>query len=194
VSAGIVAFEVNRKTYEYAFPEFDKHVHQMMKGYKVKVYYDETDMDTVDVFGEQDQYIATLGKLRRIVKAKAEQTEADQRGAGAMRANRTKAVERIEGVTRKILEAQAADLGIDISNTELADAQEVIAGMMQISMQELFEDALSTPEAKQSRAYYEDRLIRANGESVPVVVTKKEQQSSEQMLRELARKKFSKPN
>jgi Mu transposase, C-terminal len=60
VRSGLVAFEVNRKEYEYAFAEYYQHVHLMMKGYKVKVYYDETDMSSVDIFGENDQYIATL--------------------------------------------------------------------------------------------------------------------------------------
>jgi len=194
VTSGLVAFEVNRKFYEYAFPEFDQHVHAMMKGYKVKVFYDETDMETVDVFGEKEQYIATLGKLRRIVKAKAEQTEDDLRGAGAMRARRNQSVDRIQGVTRKVLEAQASDLGIDISNMELTEAQEVIAGIMEISTKELFAEALATPNAQQTRAYYEDRLIRANGDAVPIEITKEEARSSEQMLREQARKKFNKPN
>lgn len=187
VRNGRILIEVNRREYEYAFPEFDLHAHQMMKGYKVKVYYDEADMSTVDVFGDNDVYIGTLGKLHRIARAKVEQTEEDLRGLGKMVAARKATEERLSAPTRKMLELEASELGIDISNMSLKDAQELIAGMREITHEELFAEALATPNAQLTRSYYEDRLLRANGEPVPV--SKKEQQGMDDARREYEREK-----
>ena len=185
VRNGLVAFEVSRKTYEYKFEEYYLHTHAMMKGYKVKVYYDETDMSSVDVFGEDDQFIATLGRLKRVVKNKAEQTSEDQGRAAAMRANRLKAIQHGEGINRKLLELEASEFGLDISNMSLTEAQELIAGMKSINAEELFEDVLSTPEAASAKRYYEDRILRANGELVPV--SNQERKSLEQERREMVK-------
>jgi len=182
-----ISFEVNRRLYEYAFPEFDQHVHSMIKGYRVKVYFDEMDMSTIDVFGENDQYIGTLGKLNRMARAKAEQTREDLQLLGEMTSNRKKAVERIGDVSRKVLEFEASQLGIDISNLSIQEAHEVIAGMKEITPEELFEDALATPNAKLTNNYYEDRLLRANGEAVPV--SKKQQKGLDDERREHVRDK-----
>lgn len=182
-----ISFEVNRRQYEYAFPEADKFAHLMMKGFKVKVYYDETDMSTVDVFGENDQYIGRLGKLHRVSRAKAEQTPEDIAGLGKMVNQRKAAQERIGEVTRKMLEVEAAELGIDISNISIEDAQELIAGIKHITPEELFADALETPNAKLTESYYQDRIIRANGESIPV--SKKDQKGLDDQRREFEREK-----
>ena len=197
LKSGLVSFDHNRRTYEYAFPEFYKHVHSMMKGYKVNVFFDETDMSSVDIFGENDQYIATLGKLTRVVKAKAEQTQEDLGRSAAMRANRDKAVNHFEGMSRKMLEFEASKYGVDISNMSIAEAQEIIAGFKHINAEDLFEEALATTNAQQTKNYYEDRIIRANGETIPV--SKKEQKGMEDQRRALAReqaerKGFIKPN
>lgn len=183
-----ISIEVNRRTYEYAFPEFDQHVHKMMKGYKVNVFFDETDMSTIDVFGENDEYIGTLGKLKRISRAKAEQTHEDLRGLGEMVINRKKMVERIQLPTRKLLELEASELGVDIGNMNIAEAQEFIAGMKHISTEGLFAEALETPIAKATTAYYNERLISANGDTVPL--TKVEQKGLAEQQRQLVREKF----
>lgn len=190
VVGGLVSFIVNRRKYDYQFPEFDQFVHLMEKGFFVTVYYDEANMDTVDVFGMRDQYIGTLGREHRVVRAKAEQTADDLHRLGVMSSNRKKAISRIEGPSRKVLELQAADFGIDISNMSMKDAQEVIAGMMDIRPEELYEEALSTPNAIQTRNYYEDRLLRANGEAVPVTITKKEAKGHDAEIKRLAREKY----
>ena len=182
-----ILIEVNRRPYEYTFPEADKFAHMMLKGYKVKVYYDETDMSTVDVFGVNDQYIGRLGKLHRISGAKAEQTHDDLAGLGEMVSNRKAAIERIEGVSRKMLEVEAAELGIDISNMSIEDAQEMIAGMKHITPQELFAEALATPNAQLTKSYYEDRLLRANGAAVPV--SKEDQKGLDDQRREFERER-----
>jgi hypothetical protein len=198
VTNGIVAFEVNRQYYEYDFNEFDHYVHKMLKGMKVKVYYDETDMTTVDVFGEREEYIATLGKLRRIARAKAEQTEEDIAELGRMVTRRNQTNERI---TRKTLEVEASMYGLDInglSTEELMEqvlgARETIGADEHITAREMFNEALTSPDAKQHATFYEDRLIRAAGESVPVHVTKQERKTDEKLLRELTKQKFNKRN
>ncbi|MFD0997720.1 hypothetical protein ACFQ21_00310 [Ohtaekwangia kribbensis] len=180
-----ISFEVNRREYHYAFPEYDQYVHMMEKGYRVKVYFDETDMNTIDVFGENDQYIATLGKTKRVARAKAEQTPEDLKQLGKMTNDRKQFVERVQSVSRKMLEFEASQLGIDISNMSLQDAQEVIAGMKEISPEELFEDALATSYAAQSTDYYQDRLIRSKDIAVPA--SKKEKKGLDDERRALVR-------
>lgn len=198
VTNGVVAFEHNRRGYEYEFADFDQHVHQMLKGYKVKVFFDETDMSSVDVFGEDDQFIGTLGRLHRINRAKAEQTQEDLAGMGLMIAKRNAAQERI---SRKALEMEASIYGVDISNLNIEEAYEIILGArdnagveQHITPHELFSQALETPAAQQHKQYFEDRLITAHGDMVPVVITKEERKSNEQRVREMARKKFNSNN
>jgi hypothetical protein len=180
-----LSIEVNRRKYLYAFPEYDQYVHMMEKGYRVKVYFDETDMSTVDVFGENDQYIATLGKTKRVARATAEQTEEDVKLLGKMDNNREQFVERVQSVSRKLLEYEASQLGVDISNMSLKDAQEVIAGMKEITAEELFEEALENPYAVQAKSYYNDKLIRSQGMAVPT--SKKEKKGAEDERRALVR-------
>lgn len=183
-----ILIEVNRREYEYAFPEFDQHVHRMMKGYKVKVYFDETDMSTIDVFGANDDYIGTLGRLHRISGTKAEQKHEDLRGLGQMGAARDNMIDRIQAPTRKLLELEASELGVDISNMSLQDAQEFIAGMKDVSAEELYAEALDTPVAKATKAYYNDRMFTANGETMPL--SKAEKKSMTDKQKELIREKF----
>lgn len=194
VTNGVVAFERNRREYEYEFTEFDQYVHKMMKGMRVKVYFDETDMSTVDVFGENDEYIATLGRLKRVSRAKAEQTAEDLAQLGKHVNWRNESDDRI---TRKVLELEASMYNIDISGLSREEAEEVILGAREtqgaeqhITAQELFSDALTSSEAKQHTAFYQDRMIRANGEAVPVLVTKEERKTDDRKLRELERSKF----
>lgn len=198
VTAGLIAFEVNRRTYEYEFAEFDQHVFKMMKGMKVKVYYDEADMTSVDIFGDNDEFIATLGKLKRVAKAKAEQTTDDLAELGRQVDRRRRTSERI---SRKSLEVEAEMYGIDISNLSIDDAYQNVLGArhsageaLHISAQELFATALMTPDARQMQEFYGDRLIRVNGEAVPVAMTHQEAKTAEQKLRALDRKKFNSKN
>lgn len=188
VRGGKISIEVNRRTHEYGFPEFDQVAYMMEKGFRVTVYYDEDDMSSIDVFGVNDQYIATLGRLKRVARAKAEQTREDLQLLGDMVGKRKAMINRIEVVTRKVLEAEAAELGIDISNMSIKEAQEVIAGCKHITEEELFAETLQTPEALAAKAYYDDRLIRSAGEDVPL--TKAEQKSLIERQRELTREKF----
>lgn len=193
VRNGKIEIEVNRRMYEYEFPDFDQHVYKMMKGYKVKVHFDETDMSTVDVFGENDQYIGSLGKLTRVKRDKwsqAKDPEHTQR-MGKMIANRNATDERI---TRKSLEVEAAMYGIDIANLSIADALETIEGArmtsdLHITAEELYADALATPDAIQAKNYYEDRMIRSEGEAVPVTIQKSK--GLESTIRDHVREKFN---
>jgi hypothetical protein len=59
--------------------------------------------------------------------------------------------------------------------------------MREITHEELFAKALATPNAQLTRSYYEDRLLRANGEPVPV--SKREQQGMDDARREYEREK-----
>lgn len=195
VTNGVVAFERNRREYEYEFKEFDQYVHKMMKGMRVKVFFDETDMSTVDVFGESDEFIARLGALKRVSRAKAEQTAEDLAQLGKFVNWRDESDERI---SRKALEVEASMYGIDISGLNREEAEEVVLGAREtrgmeehITAQELFNEALTSSEAKQHASFYEDRLIRANGEAVPVLVTKEERKTDERKLRELERARFN---
>jgi hypothetical protein len=191
VRQGKVKIEVNRREYEYAFPEFDKHVHKMIKGYRVKVHFDETDMSTVYLFGQNDQFICTLERLSRVARDKHTLANNPEERAklGKMQADRTKAVERI---TRKSLEAEAAFHGLDISNVSIQEAIEIVEGARLVGgnhapNEEVFAEALNSSNAKASKAFYQERIIRSQGESVPV--STQEKKGREQQLRELEREK-----
>lgn len=186
-----VSITVNRKDYDYYFPEFDQHVHQMMKGYKVNVHYDEVDMSIVYLFGESDQFICTLKQLDKANRDKHTLAKNPEEKAklGRMQHEREKTSERI---TRKSLEIEAAQYGLDISTMPIDDALELIEGARvtgehHLSPEELFADALASPHAVASRNYYNDRIIRANGEAVPV--SKEEKKGMEEQLRELERER-----
>ena len=126
------------------------------------VCYDETNMETVDVFGENDTYLATLGKVTYVQKAKAEQTPEDLAEAARQRAIRRKTE---ENITKKNLEFEASLYDIDISGlpfeealAEVMAARELQSGELVESFDERFGDELSTENAKETTRYYQDRL------------------------------------
>jgi hypothetical protein len=197
IKQSLVSIEVNRKEYEYYFPDFDQHVHKMMKGYKVKVHFDESDMSTVYIFGQDDQFICTLERLSRAARDKytLAKDETERSKLGKMTAQREKTLTR---VTRKSLEVEAAQYGIDISNMTIEEAIELVKGVRitngdyQPTTDEVFADALASPGAIASRNYYNDKLIRANGEAVPV--STEDQKGLDEKKRQLQREKYNRNN
>jgi hypothetical protein len=167
VRNGVVAFEVNRRKYEYQFTSYVDFAAYLMPKMKVKVYYDETDMSTVDLFGRNERYLATIGTLNRFNEALAEQTEDDKKQWGKQRSWRAKT---LDAINRKSLEALAAELGVDIGGRSIEDARAIVMGaaaQRDDSFETRHHEALETMEAQQSQAYYEDRLLRGKGIAVP---------------------------
>ncbi len=175
VRNGVVVIEVAKRKYEYVYPDFDLDIHLFNKRNKVTVYYDETNMDTVDVFGVNDKHLGTLRPLVRVNKAFAEQTDEDKGRAAAMRANRQKSQDRI---TRKSLEMEASLYDLDISNLPPEEAKAMVLGARSTQMadfiepfQERFKEELEVAESSGSTAYYQDRLLLDRGLEVPVQVS-----------------------
>lgn len=190
VRNGKIGITVNGRDFEYPFPGFEDYVHRMYKGMKVMVCYDETDMTNVDIFGENDDHIATLGKLNRFQKAKAEATAEDHAEAGRQRANRKHTEEKI---TLKNLEFEASLYDIDISNLPFKEALATVMAARALhaderweDIDERFADELATEDAVAATAYYQDRLLTDRGLSVPVV----HDEDLERERREFERNKF----
>lgn len=171
VRHGVVSITVNRRPFEYDFHEFEQYAGQLMKGMKVKVYFDEEAMDTVDIFGYNDSYIATLGRLKRPSKAKIEQTQEDIQEFGHQVGRRHNVRDEID---RKSLEVIAAEHCIDITGLSLKEARERVFGAVaqhgatvMIPGPQIHAEVLQGDEAQRSANYYEDRLFRARNLHAP---------------------------
>lgn len=169
---GAVSIVVNGRTYQYAFPGYEEQVHRMYKGLKVMVCYDEAAMDSVDVFGENDTYLATLRQTTGVQRAKAEATASDSRTMGHHRAIRRQTE---ENITLKTLEFEASLYEMDIAGLPFEEALSLVkaarnlqsAGLTE-SLEERFGEELSTTEATTTAAYYHDRLLTGKGLDAPV--------------------------
>ena len=175
VRHGVVTIEVAKRKYEYVYPDFDLDIHLFMPKSRVTVYYDETDMSTVDVFGKNDQHLGTLKSLVRVNNAWAEQTEEDKGRAAAMRANRKKVQDRI---TRKSLEMEASLYDLDISNLPMDEARALVLGARSTELsnyiepfQERFKEELAIAEADGTTAYYQERLLLDKGLEIPAIAS-----------------------
>jgi hypothetical protein len=173
-----VLITVNRRTYEYAWPQYHQHLQHMAKGNKVRVYFDETDMDEVTVFGytdkadtDTDRYLCSLTLLERAQRSVAEQTPADLARIGQMDRDRASV---LDNTLRKQVEWEASVLGIELlEGATIAEKRAIVAGernrqQLIETTEELYADALATPSAQQSTDYYTDRLLRTQGHAVPV--------------------------
>lgn len=196
----VVKITVNKRDYEYEFYEYTQLLHLLNKKHQVRVYYDETDMSTVDVFGfdeaknlDQDRYLATLGRLKRVQRSKHEQTPDDLKQLGKMQHQRSTLLKQID---RKTLEMEAAYYGLELpQGISLKEMKMLVlaerakqAGVLLEPLETRFAEELATEPAQQYTSYYEDRLLREKGHQVPVpVVTSL---ADEKARREFSRRKF----
>jgi hypothetical protein len=196
----VVKITVNKRDYEYEFYQYTKLLHLINKKLQVRVYFDETDMSTVDVFGfddadnqDEDRYLATLGKLTRVQRSKHEQTPEDLKRLGKMQHQRSTLLEDID---RKSLEMEAAYYGMELpQGISLKEMRMLVLaerenqqGVLVEPLEKRFEVELSTESAHQYTSYYEDALLRNQGFQVPSVASSP---SDEQARREFSRRKFN---
>ncbi len=181
VRNAVVSITVAKKVYEYEFPAYVRHTHQMGKGLKVRVYYDETDLNSVDVFGFSDAkdagtdvYLTTLKRGQRVQMAKAEQTPADLMLLGQKEQQRTDMRTQID---RKQLELEAAMYGMAVPAgigvkelRALVDGARLTSTVVE-SFDTRFAQVLSTPDATAQLEFYADTLLRDEGLRVPVAKT-----------------------
>ena len=182
VRNGVIEITVNRRKYEYVFEDFQDKISFLLKGDKVKVYYDETTMETVDIFGKDELHLGTLKPLIRVNRAKAEQTEQDKINFGRQIGRAKK--ER-NNRDRKTLELLASIYEVDISGKSIREAAEIIRGLGDqnrkklLNNDEFYSKELECEEAVAATNYYENRLLRAQGLQVPVPVISNEQKRRE---------------
>ena len=175
-----ISVTVAKKEYEYEFPSFVRHTHQMGKGMKVRVYYDETDMRSVDVFGftdvkdpGTDVFLTTLKRGQRVQMAKAEQTHGDMVLLGQKEQQRTNLRDELD---RKQLEVEAANYDLNVpAGIGLKELKALVYGARMVaSLTEDFDtryaDVLGSPAALAQTGYYDDHLLRDEGMRVPVLV------------------------
>ena len=184
--------EVNRKKHEYTWPDYMEYAHKMGKGHQVRIFYDERDMSSIDVFGMDsegnDTYLTTLTKTRKTNKAKAEQTEQDLKDIN----NISNAKQRIiKNIQRKELEIEASTYGIDIGGMDIKEAEKLVKGAraeqkseVVVDFQERHSEALNTEDAKADRQYYEDALLRDEGYQVPKNEEKEDKERKKKYLSE----------
>ncbi len=175
-----VSITVNKKVYEYEFPAFGRYTHLMGKGMKVRVYYDETDMTSVDVFGftdakdtGTDMWLTTLKRGQRMQMAKAEQTHDDMVLLGQKEAQRANLRDDID---RKQLELEAVRYELDVPagiNLKSLKAMVYGARMTSGAVEDFgtrYAEVLNSPAAVAQMEYYQDATLRDQGMRVPVPV------------------------
>lgn len=178
VRASAISITVGKRAYDYEFPAYVHHTHQMGKGMKVRVYYDETDLSEVTVFGFKDAknpatdvYLTTLKRAQRVQMAKAEQTPTDLVLLANKEAQRKGQTADIE---RKMLEMEAATYGLDVpGGISVKELRARVKGAQLTStMVEDFDtrhaQVLATAPAAAQVAFYTDTLLRDEGMRAPI--------------------------
>lgn len=174
----IVKIRLSGKVYEYDFPDAFEQTYRMAPGRKVRVYFDENDLEEVDVFGfsepanpEADVYLATLEKLKRVRRDKDGQRASDLEEISHITKRRTVIN---QDVSRKLLEVQAAEFGLESADYPIEHLKKLVAGARYQHDQTIIRPAdrvyhkeLATQEAISSESYYQKRLITDLGLKVP---------------------------
>lgn len=178
VRSEIVKIRLSGRTYEYDFPDAFEKNYLMAPGRKVRVYFDENNLDQVDVFGfsdpansETDVYLATLRKLNRVRRDKDGQKVSDLKEISWITKRRALIN---EDVSRKLLEVQAAEFGLEPGDYSIGHLKKLVAGARHQHDQSIIKPAdkvyqqeLATPEALSTESYYQKRLITDLGLKLP---------------------------
>lgn len=203
LNSELIQIKVNGRKHEYDFPGYEKYLPKIGKRRTVRVYYDETDMSTVDIFAmanpdrpedmEGDKYLTTICSIERVYRDTASQTSADLNAIGEITRRRN---DKTDALQRKELEVEASLYGIDIGGLDIATARRRVEGARQTEQekfipgfQEVFAEALGRPEAQSLGNYYEDRILTARGHKVPQ--TKEQKKKTGDLKRKLIDKKFA---
>ncbi len=199
----VLKVTINRKTYEYDFNGYERHLPKIGRSRTVRLYYDETDMSSVDVYAmadpknpnilEGDVYLDTIPALKRGYKDKASQSRLDM----AVHMKQTmRRKEKTDYLERKELEVEASLYGIDIGGLDIKTAKQRIEGARATrseefipAMEELYAEALARPEAQSAANYYTDRIVTARGMKPATKKTQAEVKSEEQRKRDFVAKR-----
>jgi len=180
VRNSLITITVNRKDHTYPFPENLDLTSRLPKGRKVRVYFDETDLSTIDVFGftdpnntSTDYHLATLGKVVRVQGAKAEQKHEDLAELGRQTRVRNQYQEKIE---RKMLEVEAGRYELDINSfLPIADLRKLVEGARaryKNSIVQPFDKrhelVLTTEEARAELEWNNQTMLRDKNMRVPL--------------------------
>ncbi|MFD2787972.1 hypothetical protein [Hymenobacter rubripertinctus] len=180
VRHAVVKLTVGKKEVEFPFPNYSRFVHLMAKGLKVRAYYDETNLGSIDVFGftdakdpGTDMFLATLGRGQRVQMAKAEQTHGDLVELGKQQQQRQEMREELD---RKQLEMEAVAYELEVpAGIGLKALRAMVAGArLTATVVEDFDTryahVLTAPAAAAHLDFYDDSLLRDQGHRVPVPV------------------------
>lgn len=199
----VLAVKINRKKYEFDFHGYEKYLPKIGRSRTVRLYYDEADMSTVDVYAmadpknpnilEGDVFLETIPALKRGYKDKASQSRLDMAVHMKQKQRRNSKTDYLQ---RKELEVEASLYGIDIGGLDIKTAKQRIEGAratMQEEfippMEEIYADALARPEAQSAANYYTDRMITGRGLKPATVKTASQKKSDEQRKRDLVAKR-----
>lgn len=89
IRSGVLQLNIGTKKYEYEVPDWQNLIGKTARKCSVKVYYDESYMDTVDIYNYQDkdddnndEYLTSCPRLNRYNMAPVEQTQQDKETLG----------------------------------------------------------------------------------------------------------------
>lgn len=200
----VLAVTINRKKYEFDFNGYEQYLPKIGRSRTVRLYYDESDMSTVDVYAmadpknpnklDGDIYLTTIPALKRGQKDKVSQSRLDM----AIHMKQTmRRKNKTDYLQRKELEVEASLYGIDIGGLSIKVAKERIEGARATKqeewipkMEEIYADALARPEAQAAANYYTDRIITGRGlKAAAPYKTPAEKKSAEQRKREFVAKR-----
>jgi hypothetical protein len=199
----VLKVKINSKTYEFDFHGYEQYLPAIGKSRTVRIFYDESDMSTVDVYAmadpsqpkvlDGDTYLTTIPALKRAYGDKASQGEYDM----AIRMKQThRRANKTDYLQRKELEVEASLYGIEIGGLPIKIAKEMVEGARATQqeefipkMEELYADALARPEAVSSSRYYTDRIVTGRGMKAATVTTRAEKKSAEEKRREFVAKR-----
>jgi len=146
----VFVLEVGTRKYEYEVPQWHEYIGKTQKDNRVRVCYDESFLETVDIFKFQDEmdstsdtYLTSCPRTHRFNPATHEQTEQDKKVIGHQQ-KRERAYDQFADQGQKKYETI-------LDNTDLRTS-------MKQAGQDLFKEAQSTEMAKHYSLVMEDRV------------------------------------
>lgn len=168
----VIKIQLHKIDYEYYVPDRLAWASKMEAGSRVKVYYDEADMNEVHVFGwvvnnegdPQEHFLGTLKRGERAYRDEASQTTKDLALIGQQTQKRKVMIDKVQ---RKALEVEAYTYGIDITQfPNLNDLEMAVKGARERepeeTLEERYSEELATVEAVRTQKFYEEHFAQQN--------------------------------
>lgn len=175
IKNGWFKIQIAGKKYEYQLENWPQFLRRNIKNNRVKVYYDEAHMETVDIYefesessDTNDRYITTCDTLERMNAAQVEQKDSDLKILGKHTKRGVAMDEYIEEQLKEVKE-ELTSLDLDTASVHAITQQK-------------YKEAQSQAIAKMYTRYYEE-IDREEGVKVPVEHTPEQMDAREKYKR-----------